>query len=59
MDGEKYRNMLIHYGFTRFATLRQDYIFKQDGAPEHYLSRVKNCLDNTMAKELDREGRIC
>ena len=46
VNGEKYRNMLIHYEFPRFATLRQGYIFQRDGAPTHYSSRVRNYLDN-------------
>ena len=45
-DGEKNRNMLINYAFPRFATLRQDYIFQQYGAPAHYSSRVRNYFDN-------------
>ena len=46
VDGEKYRNMLIHYVFPRFATMRQDYIFQQDGASAQYSSRARNYLDN-------------
>ena len=42
VDGEKYRNMLIDYAFPRFATWKQDYIFREDGAPAHYSSRVRN-----------------
>ena len=36
VSGENYRNMLIHYAFLRFASLRGGYIFHQDGAPPHY-----------------------
>ena len=43
---ENYRNMLIHYAFPRFASLRNEYIFHQDGAPSHYSYRVRRYLDN-------------
>lgn len=46
VTGESYRNMLIHYAFPRFASLPDDYIFHQDGAPPHYSNRVRAYLDN-------------
>ena len=45
VDGENYRNMLINYTFPRFASLRRDYIFRQDGAATHYSNRVRNYLN--------------
>ena len=45
VNGENYRNMLINYAFPRFASLRRDYIFHQDGAPPHYSNRVRNYLN--------------
>ena len=37
--------MLIQYAFLRLASIRADNIFHQDGAPAHYLSRVRTYLD--------------
>ena len=46
VNGEKYRNMLIHYAFTSFASLKGDYIFHQYGAPRHYSTRVRTYLNH-------------
>ena len=44
--GDTYRNMLIQYAFPKFAALRSDYIFQQDGAPPHYSNVVRAYLNN-------------
>ena len=44
MNRENYRNMLVHYAFPRSASLRDDYIFHQDGAPAHNSHSVRRCL---------------
>ncbi len=44
-DDENYRNMLICYAFPRFASLRTDYIFQQDGAHSHFFNRARAYLN--------------
>ena len=46
VKSENYRNKLIRYAFPHFVPLREDYILYQDGAPEHYYSRVRHYLEN-------------
>ena len=46
VNGSTYRNMLIKYAFPNFARLREDYIFMQDGASQHYAIPVGNYLKN-------------
>ena len=46
VKGEDYRNMLSHYAFPRFASLRDNYIFHQNGAPAYYSHHVRRYLDN-------------
>ena len=38
--------MLIHYAFLRYAPLRDDYIFDQDGAPAYNYHPVGRYSDN-------------
>ena len=38
--------MLIHYAFPRFANLRINYTFQQNGVPAHHSDRVRNHLDD-------------
>ena len=45
VNGENYRKMLLNYGFSRFASLRRDYIFHQDSDSSHYSNRVRNYLN--------------
>ena len=45
VTGASYRNMLIQYAFPRFSSLREDYIFMQDGASPHYAIPVRNYLN--------------
>ena len=37
--------MLINYAYLRFESLRRNYIFHQEGAPQHYSNRFRNCLN--------------
>ena len=46
VNGENYRNMLIHYASTRFASLKGENILHQDGALPHYSNRVRTYLNN-------------
>ena len=46
VNGENYRNMIVHFAFTRFAPLKGDYAFHQDRAPPHYSTRVRTYLKN-------------
>ena len=46
VNGENYRSMPIHCAFPCFASFRGDDIFHQYGAPPHYSTRVRTCLNN-------------
>ena len=45
VTGESYRNLLINRVFPRLASLREDYIFQQDGAAPQKASRVRAYLN--------------
>ena len=59
VNRENYRNMLINYGFLRFASLRRDYTFHQDGAPSHYYNQFrKYCNRKRPGNWIGRGGPV-
>ena len=56
VNGKNYRNMLINYGLTRFAFLRRDYVFQQNGAPPHYSNRIRYHLNRKRPGNWIRRG---
>ena len=59
VNSENYRNMLIHYAFSHFASLTEDYIFQQAGSPAHYYSRVWCYLNKRRpGKWIERGGQV-
>ena len=59
VTGESYRNLLIRKVFPRLASLREDYIFQQDGAAPHRASRVRAYLNRkTNENWIGRQGPV-
>ena len=59
VNGENYQNMLIHYAFRQFGSLREDYIFHQYGIPALNFSSREKYLDNKRPENwIGRGGHV-
>lgn len=54
--GESYQNLLIHYAFSGFRVLRDDYIVQQDGASPHVSDRMKAYLNTKLPDRWTERG---